>query len=288
MNKGEIQTAARHYLFELNSNSMVTSTVMKRAFNRAQRRLNTDTQYNRTDATVSIKSGAREMSVPTTVMNIYRVRLGTSTQRTRLEPTDPHALDRDDGDWEAGTCGTPTRYYTDGPYIGFDRKPRARSKWTRSHAYSVGDLVIPSASDNGLLYQCKVAGTSAGTVANEPTWPTTIDGTTGEGPTSPRLQWKQIGSTLVYMRCLKNPVDITTVATAPTWLPVRYHDTLAKCMALDIAGAYLADDQSSPIRHTNLYQEYLMEVKEMRDLAHRRTREYTGQLRPTGYETYRR
>ena len=41
--------------------------------------------------------------------------------------------------------------------------------WTASHAYALGDIVIPT-TNNGFWYECTTAGTSG---AAEPTWPTT-------------------------------------------------------------------------------------------------------------------
>jgi hypothetical protein len=48
--------------------------------------------------------------------------------------------------------------------------------WTASHAYSLGDVVVPTAGkENGFRYECTTAGTSDST---EPTWSTVEGGTT--------------------------------------------------------------------------------------------------------------
>lgn len=49
--------------------------------------------------------------------------------------------------------------------------------WAATHAYVVDDLVVPS-TPNGFAYRCTTAGTSGGT---EPTWGTTLGGTTNDG-----------------------------------------------------------------------------------------------------------
>jgi hypothetical protein len=47
--------------------------------------------------------------------------------------------------------------------------------WQASHAYVLGDVVIPTAGlENGWRYECTTAGTSG---ASEPTWPTAEDAT---------------------------------------------------------------------------------------------------------------
>jgi len=51
--------------------------------------------------------------------------------------------------------------------------------WTLSTAYSLGESIIPTATkQNGYFYECTVAGTTA---SSEPTWGTTVDGTTTDG-----------------------------------------------------------------------------------------------------------
>ena len=51
--------------------------------------------------------------------------------------------------------------------------------WQASHAYSLGDVVVPTAGlENGFRYECTTAGTSG---ASEPTWSTVEGGTTTDG-----------------------------------------------------------------------------------------------------------
>jgi hypothetical protein len=50
--------------------------------------------------------------------------------------------------------------------------------WEASHAYSLGDVVVPTAGlENGFRYECTTAGTSDST---EPTWSTVEGGTTSD------------------------------------------------------------------------------------------------------------
>lgn len=51
--------------------------------------------------------------------------------------------------------------------------------WEASTAYSLGDIVVPTAGlENGFRYECTTAGTSD---ASEPTWPTTEGATVNDG-----------------------------------------------------------------------------------------------------------
>lgn len=279
MNRASMGTAVREQLNELGV-TYVTGTILLGALNRANRKLNTDTEYNRADATVSIKGGTREVSIPTSVLEVYRVRLGTGSQRVRLNPASISGMDRDDADWEAGTYGTPTKYYFDGNLMGFDPLPRARAAWAGSTLYALNDLVR-AGTDNGFFYKCTTAGTSG---ATHPTWPTTLSGTVSDGDTA----WEQIGSSRVYLRSLLNVPGLTNATTTPTWLPNRYHDTIAKAAALDIASGFDIDKPSNQGRIMTLYKQYQEEVAEIRRLAAHRSREYLPRITPTGYGTYRR
>ena len=49
--------------------------------------------------------------------------------------------------------------------------------WAASTAYSLGDIIIPTTA-NGYTYECTTAGTSD---SSEPTWGTTVGGTTADG-----------------------------------------------------------------------------------------------------------
>ncbi len=57
--------------------------------------------------------------------------------------------------------------------------PVVKERWQASHAYSVGDQVIPLGTHlNGYYYECSTAGTSG---ASQPTWGTTEGGYTDDG-----------------------------------------------------------------------------------------------------------
>lgn len=122
MQRVDMGTAVRQYLGNLGVGE-VTGTLVVRALDRSARRINNITKLNKVDITVALQTGVREYTMPTATMDVYRVRIGTGSSRKRLKPTTVAALDRDEGDWEAGTAGTPTRYYTDGMKMGFVPKP---------------------------------------------------------------------------------------------------------------------------------------------------------------------
>jgi hypothetical protein len=111
MNRAEIATATRQYLHELGT-SYVTGTVMLNAIQRAGRRINRESKMYVGDITLTLATGTYEYAFPTACIEVKRVRLGTS--RTRLTSMAP-------SDADETLTGTPTRYYTEGQLIGFDR-----------------------------------------------------------------------------------------------------------------------------------------------------------------------
>jgi hypothetical protein len=222
MNRSNMATAVRNYLNELGTGE-VTGTVIVNALDRSSRRINSTAKINKGDISIALQTGVREYSFPTAAMDVYRVRIGTGANRKRLEPTSYASLDREYGDWEAATAGTPTKYYTDGMIFGVYPKPHS---------------------------------TAAGTT--------------------------------VYVRCLQNPSPMANATTSPTWLPARWHDTIAKCAAIDLAGGFLSTTEGMEIKKSNLYQEYLEEVMQLKAISSDRSNEQTPRIRVTGYETFRR
>lgn len=92
----------------------------------------------------------------------------------------------------------------------------------------------------------------------------------------------------VYYKALVTPPDLSAAGSSPSWCPDEYHDTIAKRTAVDLAGGFLATTDGSPNRGAWLYDQYLADVREMKRLAVRRSQEYTGGFRPTGYGSFRR
>lgn len=92
----------------------------------------------------------------------------------------------------------------------------------------------------------------------------------------------------VYYNALVTPANLSATGSSPTWCPDEYHDTIAKRVAVDLAGGFLATTDGATTRAGWLYDQYLREVQEMKRLAVRRSQEYTGGFRPTGYSTFRR
>lgn len=54
----------------------------------------------------------------------------------------------------------------------------SNTKWTANTPYAEGDLILPLAIENGMVFECTTAGTS--TLATEPTWDLTIGNTTAD------------------------------------------------------------------------------------------------------------
>jgi hypothetical protein len=92
----------------------------------------------------------------------------------------------------------------------------------------------------------------------------------------------------VYLNVLQTPANLSAAGSSPSWCPDEYHDTIAKLTAVDLAGGFLATTDAAPNRAGWLYDEYQREVQEMKRLATRRSAEYTGGFRPTGYANFRR
>jgi len=222
LTRADIATAARRYLDEVNAGVTVTGAHMTDAINRAMRELNRVTEYNRVGVQVALATSTREYTMTGTTTKIYRVRLGTGSSRVKLDPTSIARLDDEEPGWEAATAGTPSRYYTNGKYIGFVPKPHS----------------------------------------------TAASGT-------------------VYMNVLQTPSSLSSATATPSWCPDEYHDTIAKRTALDLAGGMLASTDFAGSRAGWLYDQYLRDAQEMKRLAVRRSQEYVGSFKPTGYSTFR-
>lgn len=95
-------------------------------------------------------------------------------------------------------------------------------------------------------------------------------------------------ATVAYANCLRTPGNLTNATTVPTWCPGEFHDTIAKGGAIDLLGGFLATTEGAQVRTSWLYNEYLRDVQEMKQLATGRSQEYTGGFKPTGYASFRR
>lgn len=273
MDRSAIATAARRYIGELGA-AYVGTTLMKDTINNVQSDLNEDTEYNRVTMTMSIKAGGREFTTPTAANAIYSARLGTGADAQRLNPVSRADLNRRYGDWESRVAGTPTDYYTDGPYIGFEPRATAINAWTNSTAYSVGDRVRPSTTDNGFIYDCITAGTSSGT---EPTWPATIDGTVLESG-SGSAEWQQSGSTRVYLKALKEPTALANGTSVPSWLPNRYHRALPRGVAIQLLEGFDAENPAVDRRIARLSAEYARDKRKLKMLSTGRGRDHISRI----------
>lgn len=279
MNRAEIATATRRYLNEL-SVAYMGAQMMYDAINEAYRQLNDDARYYRTTTWIDISSGQMQYQMSASVMDVYRVRLGTGAFATRLKPTDIHRVDTENDSWESVSGGTPAEYYTNGGVLGLVNPPPAvRPAWQANKSYSPGDIVRPT-TPNGYWYRCTKAGTSG---SSQPSWPTEK----GASVTDGSVQWTVGGSTRVYMLVLSDVPALSAATSVPVF-PTRFHHTIAKLAAINIAGGYNADSRGSQPRIAKLYQEYLAERDRLRALAANRTREYMPRVMVVGYDTFRR
>ena len=279
MNRTEMATATRRYLNEL-SVSYIGTGMLYDAINEANSQLNAEAKYNRLDATIDIDSGAPTYTLSGTILDVFRVRLGTGSQRRRLEPTDVHRLDIEGGDWEAQGRGTPTEYFTNGGVIGFvNPLPAKREPWKANTLYAAGAIVVPT-TPNGFTYIALNAGTSGGT---QPTWPQAIDATV----TDNTIVWKQAGHTRVYVNALHDVPAIRNGTGSPSWCPTLFHRTICKLAAVVVAGGYNAESEGSQPRLAKLYNEYLRERERLQALAANRSAEYVPKVSVRGYSGFR-
>ena len=143
MNLTGIRSAVRRYLGEQGS-QFITSTILDEEINAAMRKLNSDAKINRSDLTIGLVTGVREYTRPSTMMEMYRVRYGST--KTKLDYISTRELDRTNPGWENATSGVPTKYYAEGNLIGVDPKPNVAAAATVLY---VRCLVDPSSLSTG-------------------------------------------------------------------------------------------------------------------------------------------
>lgn len=217
MNLTGIRSAARRYLGE-SGMQYLTASILDEEINAAMRKLNSDSKFNRADVTIGLQTGVREYTVPSTVMEMYRVRYGSA--KTKLDWTTTYELDRTSPSWESATSGVPAKYYAEGNLLGVDPKPNSTA-----------------------------------------------------------------AATVLHIRCLKDPSSLSTGGNSPSWLPSRYHETIAKGAALSIAGGWDAEAQASSPKLQRLYNEYIDEINNLVMLGQHRSEETKSRVIPSGLKT---
>lgn len=182
------------------------------------------------------------------------------TEVTVLATTDDFTVDTADGTrrisaenlaynlaWGIDWIKIAAANYTAAPALEYfkidDTSCNAISDWVKDTAYTVGNFVKPTTA-NGYVYQCTSSGTSGGT---EPTWGTTIGGTTADNT----AVWRCYGLNVITMA-----EDLTAslcAGMALKWIDGNgTHRGQIYSIASDklvIAGAPLASNSSL----TNLY-----------------------------------
>lgn len=127
MSLATIRSATRRYLGE-EGQQYLTPAILDEEINAALHKLNRDAKYNRTDVTVGLDLAVHEYTIPSTVMEIYRVRYGTA--KTKLNFTSLKELDRVTPGWETSATGVPNQYYVHGNMIGVFPRPNTAAAAT--------------------------------------------------------------------------------------------------------------------------------------------------------------
>ncbi len=122
-----IRSATRRYLGQ-EGQQYLTPAILDEEINAALHKLNSDAKYNRTDVTVALTTGVREYTIPSTVMELYRVRYGST--KKKLDFTTLSELDRTNPGWENATSGAPSKYYVHGNILGVDPKANSTAAGT--------------------------------------------------------------------------------------------------------------------------------------------------------------
>ena len=120
-----------------------SGTIVNQALNAAQRKLNRDTSFNRSDMTIGLHTGVQDYALGTHVLEVYGVTYGSG--RRKLTATTRAALNRDSSGWDAATSSQPMSYYCDGMNIGVYPRPNASGSCLNiHHLRTPGDLVNPT------------------------------------------------------------------------------------------------------------------------------------------------
>lgn len=151
LTRSQIGSAARYYLHEMNVDH-ITSTVMNANINMAQRDVNRDCRFYRGWLNIALQTGVRDYTLSGSAMEVLRGRIGTGANTKKLDATSLQDLDGDDANWEAGTAGTPTKYYIDGNTIGLDPMPHAAAAATVAH------------------FRCVLSPADLAAATTQPTW----------------------------------------------------------------------------------------------------------------------
>jgi len=97
-----------------------------------------------------------------------------------------------------------------------------------------------------------------------------------------------VAAATVYMRVLKDVPAFSNATSTPSWCPDRYHRTIVKKAAINLAGGPGADTDTNAVRLQKLYAEYLKEADKLKGLVRNRSREYQQSITPIGYGRFRR
>lgn len=95
-------------------------------------------------------------------------------------------------------------------------------------------------------------------------------------------------ATTLRVHYLRSPDALANGTSVPSWLPVDFHETIAKAAAIDLSGGFNAAGDGSNERIAKLYQDYLVDKQQLAGMAIQRSREYRATLQPTGYQQFRR
>lgn len=113
-------------------------------------------------------------------------------------------------------------------------------KWTANTVYGVGQKVVPTTL-NSFVYECVVAGTSHASV--EPTWPTTIGDTAGDGTVTWRCETDDSQVCNVYIAIPAATTESLSAWGRGVW-SLEVLDTFAHSWIFIDGAAYLRQEST--------------------------------------------
>lgn len=127
-----------------------------------------------------------------------------------------HTIVADNG----STGNKSSEYVASGGITVLDTVVKEPAAWVASTAYVVGDIVRPTVN-NGYFYKCTTAGTSG---SSEPTWGTTVGGTTSDTAVWTCYNQDDLPVRQVQKQGFTIPVALQNESDVCCWMAIRTSD----------------------------------------------------------------